>query len=614
MANIVRASSLDRDPRTKDFRNFLYSTWMSIGLPKPTPLQYDMAEYLQEGVRHGTQDVGDRKELMAFRGASKSYVTTAFGVWRLKRDRSERVLVTSATAGFAGGIATFAYNMVRGFDWLADMKPASDQRQSALAFDVAGAPVQKDESFKAESIFGQITGRRASIIIGDDLETPNTSDTEGNRTELRKRMGEFGAIILPGGDIYLLGTSQTEQTVYREYADEKGYELRIYPILYPIPDPDPKRDEIAKYNGRLAPFVLEALRDNPELAGTSIEPSRFNAADIASRRLEWGTVEFERQFKMFLDAGAGTGTPLKLRDLIVMPFFNPPVWDKVSPVSPYVPKLPAAVTYAPIPTTALEDIKVDSLNGDSKLYAPSALDTWLEVEETTCFVDTSGEGKDETSWSIGAGLLGRVALLHQGASMAGHTPETMMAIAMDCARWGVRTVEVEANFGGTMFAQMLIATFAEIGYKEVDVQTKMSGRAQKEKRIVETLEPVMSAHRLLVNADVMRKDYDIDYPEVESAKRRYYRLSYQLSRITKVRGALKHDDRADSLAGLVAHFVEVLQRAQADAAKAGREKAIELEAEKIIEARKRMGLSVLGDKPATSAFGRPDLRSPIKRR
>jgi hypothetical protein len=99
-------------------------------------------------------------------------------------------------------------------------------------------------------------------------------------------MGELGgAIILPGGDIYLLGTAQTEQTVYKEYHEEKGYELRIWPIVYPIPSDDPKLDEVRKYGPCSSPpRSPQALAENPHLAGTSVEPTRFTEADILQRR------------------------------------------------------------------------------------------------------------------------------------------------------------------------------------------------------------------------------------------------------------------------------------------------------------------------------------------
>lgn len=610
MANIVRASSLDRDPRTKDFRNMLYSTWMELGLGKPTPLQYDMAHLLQSA-SPALEGEGVREILMGFRGVAKSYITTTFAVWRLKRDRSERVMVNSATAAFAGNISTFAYRMVTTFDWLADMKPRSDQRQSALAFDVAGAPVAKDESFAALSIFGQITGRRASLIVGDDLETPNTSDTEGNRLALEGRMGEYGAIILPGGDIWLLGTAQTERTIYKKYGDEKGFHITIYPILYPTHNDDPKKDEFLKYGTRLAPFIDNAVKANPELQGTSTEPSRFSEADIAQRRRLWGNVEFDRQFKMFMDAGAGEKSPLHMRDLVVLDIPPPnPAFKKCHVL------LPSDISFTPIPAAKL-DIEVDALNGDSAVFAPQRADAWVEAEETICHIDTSGEGEDETSWTIGAELYGRVAVLCQGHSIEGHTPATMKAIALDCLKWRVQKIFPESNFGGSMFGELLLPAVTQVyhpGGTQLEQDTiplpeicsVPAERIQKERRIIETLQPMTSDHRLIVNASVLRCDFPVpDYESVEMAKLRYYRLTYQLSRMTRQKGAVPHDDRADSLASMVAHFIGILLRRQDKAASDGKSRLMDEEVEKVIEARRLAGLPVIGEHlPHDAGFGR----------
>ena len=589
------------------FPNFLWKTWKYIGIPvDPTPLQYDFAHYLTDGLAMGQLQEeaqkgsqGARKILMAFRGGAKSYVTTTFAVYRLRINRDEEVLVTSATDGFAGSIATFAYNMVRNFDFLADMKPRSDQRQSALAFDVNGAKVSKDESFASRSIFGQITGRRATVIIGDDLETPNTSDTELKRATLRHRVSELGgAIIKPGGDIYFLGTAQHEQTIYKEYAEEKGYELRIYPILYPIPSTDPKQDELRKFGPRLAPMIAKALEENPLLAGTSTEPTRFSEADIEGRRLEWGTTEFNRQFKMWMDADGGKGNPLKLRDLICMDLSKPSIGKPLL--------LPSEVVHSTLAQHRLpeDNPQVDSLSGDAYLYGPARADVWVPAEQVICNIDTSGEGDDETSWSILAGTGAMVFLLHQGSSLDGHSEDTMKAIAKDCLDWGVQTINVEKNFGGGMFSSLLRPHLELIGLVAEVLDKLASNQVSKERRIVETCEPVLTGHRLVVNTEVLRNDYHIGYEDVERAKRRFYRLTYQLTRMTKQKGALKHDDRMDSLAGGLAHFIDRLQKTLQGAKAEGKAKALDIEIEKLIEARRSAGLPLFGLEEQASQFGR----------
>ena len=65
----------------------------------------------------------------------------------------------------------------------------------------------------------------------------------------------------------------------------------------------------------------------------------------------------------------------------------------------------------------------------------------------------------------------------------------------------------------------------------------------------------MNAHKLIVDTEVIRKDYQsaLAHP-IEKQTR--YMLLYQLTRITKDRGALLQDDRLDALAIAVAYWVE----------------------------------------------------------
>lgn len=602
MANIIREAVLDSDPRVRDFRNFLWATWKELGLGTPTPIQYDMADWLQAGTHLSTRRaVGDRKILMGFRGVAKSYVTTAFCNWRLKRNRAEIVLSLSATERFAAAISSFAFQMINSFDWLADMRPTKDQRQSSLAFDVGGAPKAKDESFSALSITGQVTGHRGSVAVLDDVETPNTSDTEASRASLRRRVAEVpGAVIKPEGDIYMLGTAQTEDTIYKEYADQKGFELLIYPILYPSPE------EMVKYGGHLAPYVNNHLTTNPALVGTSTEPTRFSELDIMQRRLAWGNTEFDRQFKMFMDAGSGKGSPLKMHDLIVIEIPEPKAHEKDF-------RLPAVIDFYPGPATKLE-LRVDSRNGDSTVYGPNRTDEWVPAEEVIAFVDPSGAGSDETSTTVLAGLLGRVFLCDQWGSLDGHSDAVLEEIAARCKKWRVTRVLVESDFGQGMMVDLLIPHFAKINHP-VLVEHVRAGKTQKEKKIVQTLEPLITGHRLAVNADVIRRDMQAGetYEDIEAELRRYYRLTYQLSRMTTAKGCVKHDDRADSLASGCAYFIGVLQRQLEEAEKEARVRAIELEVERMIALRKQQGLPLFGLDAKKVSIGRPNRASSFGR-
>lgn len=583
---VVRGSSLDRDPLKRDFKNFLWKTWQALSFPAPTPLQYDMADWLQYGP--------DKSILMAFRGAAKSYETVAFCNWCLYRDPDEIVLTVSATNKFAGTNAYFAFTMISQFDWLSHMRPRTDQRMSALGFDVRDAKPKKFESFYADSIFGQITGRRATLVVPDDIEIGRTSDTETKREELRKAAGELGgAILLPGGKVKVLGTAQNENSIYPEFATSKGYGMRMWPILYPKPE------ERSKFGSYLSPMLDKDLLANPSLAGTSTEPSRFDEADIAGREIEWGRTEFARQFKLWLDAGAGNLAPLKLRDLIVM--------DWGPPIGPTL-KLPPEVRWGPTEANRLIGMDYDALSGDT-LHGPSYVTEdptqWRPTEVLRMYVDPSGSGNDETTWSVGALLNSVVFVCHQGKSMDGHSKTTLDAIARDAKLWGVQYIKVEGNLGQDMFAELLKPCLAAV-HHPCTVESEPVGQMQKEVRIIKYLEPPVTSHRVVLNARLLRDDYGVDYKNIADAKQRFYRLTYQFTRITHQKGVIPHDDRVDCLAALVKEFMENLRQRTEDAQKMDKEQALLEEVQHMIDVRASQGLPTFGALPSgQSNFGRP---------
>jgi hypothetical protein len=62
-----------------------------------------------------------------------------------------------------------------------------------------------------------------------------------------------------------------------------------------------------------------------------------------------------------------------------------------------------------------------------------------------------------------------------------------------------------------------------------------------------------------------------------------YSFLYQLTHLTKDRGALTHDDRVDAVAGAVAHFQRAMMMDVDQAAKAMRDEEMQAEIEDFIE-------------------------------
>ncbi len=77
---------------------------------------------------------------------------------------------------------------------------------------------------------------------------------------------------------------------------------------------------------------------------------------------------------------------------------------------------------------------------------------------------------------------------------------------------------------------------------------------QKEARIIDTLEPVMMRHKLIVHKQVIIDDYAI-YEGNPS-----YSLFYQMTRLSRERGSLGHDDRIDAVTMAVAYWLEQMDR------------------------------------------------------
>jgi hypothetical protein len=109
----------------------------------------------------------------------------------------------------------------------------------------------------------------------------------------------------------------------------------------------------------------------------------------------------------------------------------------------------------------------------------------------------------------------------------------------------------------------VLRIYRPAGIEEVKQHT------QKERRIIDTLEPVLNRHRLVVDKDLIEND-------IRSASDTpTHSLVYQMTRLTKDRGALKHDDYIDVLAIAVKYWMDSMARDQVTAAIDYREKLLD---------------------------------------
>jgi hypothetical protein len=534
---------MTQHPIQQDFRKFVYHIWKELNLPDPTPVQYDIAHYLQHAER--------RSVIEAFRGVGKSWLTSAFVCWSLLNNPQLKILVVSASKERADAFSSFVKRLINDVEILNHLAATESQRDSMVAFDVAPALPDHSPSVKSVGITGQITGSRADILIADDVEVPNNSATQMMRDKLAESVKEFDAILKPGGRIIYLGTPQTEMSLYNQLP-ERGYDIRIWTARYP------ELDKVIKYQGRLAPMITRAIEADPKLVGEPVDPKRFDAKDLMERAASYGRSGFALQFMLDTSLSDAKKYPLKVSDLVVM---------NLNPTMGHL-----KVAWASSPELVINDLPNVALTGD-KYYRPMwHADDMADYTGCVMAIDPSGRGSDETGYAVIKALGGMLYLVDAGGILGGYSDQTLEALALIAKKHQAKMIIVEANFGDGMYTQLLKPFLGRI-YPCTVEEVKHS--TNKEARIIDTLEPVMSTHRLIVDERLIKKDY-------ESSKDLKYSLFYQMTRITRERGAITHDDRLDALAMAVGYWSESMARDTGKAAQAIKDKALELELKKFM--------------------------------
>lgn len=504
-----------------DFVAFLFVLWKALGLPAPTKCQIDMARTLANG---------DNKKfiLQAFRGIGKSFITCAFVVWTLWRDPQLKILIVSASKERADANSIFIKNIIDLLPFLSELKPRPGQRDSVISFDVGPARPDHSPSVKSVGITGQLTGSRADIIIADDVEIPSNSATQGAREKLWTLVQEFAALLkpLPTSRVIYLGTPQTEMTLYKELEDNRGYTTIIWPALYPR-----SKEEEMYYGERLAPMLYDEFKEGFEfLRGQPTDSVRFDLDDLRERELEYGKAGFTLQFMLNPNLSDAEKYPLRLRDAIVCGLD--------------IEKAPMHYQWLPNRQNRNEELPNVGLKGDDIHSYHSVSQNTGQYQEKILVIDPSGRGKDETGYAILYTLNGYIYLMEAGGYRDGYSDKTLEALAKKAKQWNVQTVVFESNFGDGMFGKV----FSPVLLKHHPATLEeIRARGMKELRICDTLEPVLSTHRLIIRDEVIREDYQTARDSDGKHDVRYS-LFYQMTRMTREKGAVAHDDRLDALA------------------------------------------------------------------
>jgi hypothetical protein len=489
------------------FPSYLQYVYSYIGLPDSTPLQNRIAEILDEDE--------DRLILEAARGTGKSYIGAIYTTWRLLRNVDEKILVVSASGPKAIEIATFIRSLFENVPLLEHLIPGPDDRDSVLSFDVAGSKVSIAPSVAAVGITSQITGRRATLVLADDVEVPSNSATELMREKLISRTAEFEALLIPDvrSNVLYLGTPQSMESIYNK--------LEYRTVILPAQVPE---DENV-YEGKLDPWIMLQGR-----AGDATDKIRFPNDVLIQRQAGMGLPMYKLQYQLDTTLSDAERFPLKTQDAITLPLSNT--------------EGPATIQYSSSKEYALKDIPNLGFTGDRFQKPFNFSSTTMKYDKIVMSIDPSGSGADETTYAIVAVLSGNVYLLDFGGTRKGYSDEALMFLAQKAEKYKVNEIVPEKNFGSGMFTELFRKVLTVV--YPCHIVDDFNVKGQKEARIIDNIAPILTNHQLVFNEEAVQRE--AEWVQKDPAANLVYSLMYQLTHITYDKGSLVHDDRLDALA------------------------------------------------------------------
>jgi len=505
-----------------------------------TAEQRDISEFMQNGPR--------LRMVMAQRGEAKSTLAALYAVWRIIQRPSTRVLIVSGGEKQASEVATLVVRLIMTWEILECLRPdrQAGDRTSTEAFDVHYAlkGLDKSPSVACVGITSNLPGKRADLLIPDDIETNKNGLTVTQRQLLLHLSKEFSSICTHG-DILYLGTPQSKDSIYNTLQG-RGYTIRIWPGRYPT------EEELEKYGDRLAPYIAERIKADPSVQrgggidgtrGKPTDPERYTEEALIEKELDKGPEDFQLQYMLDTSLVDAQRQQLRLSDLIVANF------------APDM--LPEIIVWQAAPKFQLE-IPADFPVTLAKMYYAVPVDCQYRPtpQDVFMFIDPAGGGADEIGYAIGCSLGPYVHILDVGGIKGGLCVENEERITAVVARSKVTRIKVESNMGHGLFEINLLAILQKFGLGHVAVCGEYSS-GQKERRIIDSLVSPMQRHRVIVHTRVFESD--IEYCKQHSQEARVqYSLWYQMANITTDRNSLTHDDRLEAVAGVVREFKNVL--------------------------------------------------------
>lgn len=548
-----------------------------------TDVQINIGEWVSDGPQY--------RMVQAQRGQAKTTITAAYAVWRIIHDPTTRVVIVSAGEDMAAEIANWIIQIINNMPELECLRPDRTQgdRASISAYDIHYSlkGPEKSPSVACIGITSTMQGKRADILIADDIESAKNTQSAVQRERIIHLSKDFTSICAKG-DIIYLGTPQNTDSLYSGLPS-RGVAVRIWPGRYPTVE------ELPQYDGFLAPYIIERIKNNPSLqtgggplglSGQPLDPQIVDEEQLTKKEIDQGKAYFNLQYMLNTTLTDQDRYPLKLGNIRFMSF------DRDAKRGPMVLGF--------VRSSDQEIQKPTNFPIKDKMYRVKESESYGAMPTYMMYVDPAGGGQnaDETAYAVTGFLAGRIFVVDVGGVAGGFHDTSIDALVAVAKQWNIKFMHIEQNFGNGALAAVirpkLKKALPSCGIEEV----WESG--QKELRIIDIIEPILNAGKLVVAEELIADDWARcqHYP---MEKRFTYSLFFQLARITREKGALFHEDRLDALAGAI--------RPWAESVAADDEKAVM--AAKQAEYRKLMSNPLGNGRPLMSAFGvRTDTLAP----
>ena len=524
----------------RTFIPFLHDVMTELGF-NTTEIQEDIAGYIAYGPQY--------LMVQAQRSQAKTTICAAYAVWCLIHSPAHRVLIISAGGTQAIEISTLIVRIIMTMDVLECLRPdkMAGDRTATDAFDIHHSlkGVDKSPSVACVGIDSNLQGKRADLLIPDDIESSKNSATPVQRAKLLHLTKDFISICQYGRIVWL-GTPQTMDSIYNSLPG-RGVQVRIWPGRYPT------AKQLEFYGDKLAPYIVNKLRAHPELAtgggylgnqGQPLDPDMpgLDEAGLQNKERDQGEAYFQLQHMLNTTLSDALRYPLKPEKLVLIrtDMRHGPMSIVRGSLSSHIQD--HSVHGFPFKVSLPVDI--------TREHAPfSSIHAYIDPAP-------GGANADETAWAIGGELNGNVFALSIGGIPGGYDVEKMELLSKLMLRYKVNVLTIEKNMGFGAFREVLTPILRKTHQCQIE-DDLVSGN--KEARIIGTLAPVMGRGALIFDAEIIEEDARLSGIYTPSL-RQSYSVFYQLAKLTQVRNALVHDDRVDALEGMVRSFQHVLAK------------------------------------------------------